>query len=489
MNPPFTRKQLIGKEYRKILSRNFPEYKEYESKEQSLFGYFVFLSDRFLKPAGRMGFVLPSTSIRQGSSKGMRQLLRDKYDIDYIILSGHRMAFSEDAAFSEILIIAEKRPEKKKPKENIILATIRKKPTLENMSVVVSQLKDALVLSDNDKINRKIITTDFLDYRIGSIDELKNEDWLSLLPGQEKIGIELPESTIFSTFQKYLGQDKLIQGIRFEGSSDYVNVTNTLISNKREVGTRVNWLIIEENKNTIRVRSQKSGVEIDIPRSVLLPATRSPAGLDKMEIIEPPDYVVCNRFDNDELFWETDIPDFNKRNEHFKSRQGRLLLAGRNHIDIVSEGTHHLSFCTSENIVPTWSFWSFKIDNPDDAKILCLWLNSIFSMTHLYDKRITGTGIYIGWLKSDILNLIIPDPQKIPVKIKDDCLTLFNKIGHCQFPSLMSQLKNREKNRLLLDLSIARLFNVPKYNNEKEIIALYDEIINRFETLKEVHNE
>jgi type I restriction-modification system DNA methylase subunit len=127
MNPPFTRKQLIGKEYRRLLTSHFPEYAEYESKEQSLFGYFVFLADRFLRTGGRMGFVLPSTSIRQMSSRGMRRLIRDWYDLEYVILSGHRMAFSEDAAFNEILLVAKKRAPKEKPRKSFVLATIRSK--------------------------------------------------------------------------------------------------------------------------------------------------------------------------------------------------------------------------------------------------------------------------------------------------------------------------------------------------------------------------
>jgi len=145
MNPPFTRKQLIGKDYRKVLTSHFPEYADYESKEQSLFGYFVFLSDRFLKPGGRMGFVLPSTSIRQASSEGMRKLIRDRYDLEYLILSGHRMAFSEDAQFSEILLIARKRKPGVKPKESFILATIKERPSLDNITMLVSKLKDAFV--------------------------------------------------------------------------------------------------------------------------------------------------------------------------------------------------------------------------------------------------------------------------------------------------------------------------------------------------------
>ncbi|MHB8606450.1 MAG: HsdM family class I SAM-dependent methyltransferase, partial [Thermoplasmatota archaeon] len=185
MNPPFTRKQLIGKDYRVLLGSRFTDYAEYESREQSLFGYFVFLADRFLKPGGRMGFVLPTTAIRQGSSEGIRKLLRDRYDVEYLISSGHRMAFSEDAAFSEVLLIARKRPPKAKARDNFVVATVRTKPTLDNMAALVSRLKDALFASGKG-VESGLLSSPEVDVRIAETSELKASDWLPLLPGEEK---------------------------------------------------------------------------------------------------------------------------------------------------------------------------------------------------------------------------------------------------------------------------------------------------------------
>lgn len=206
MNPPFTRKQLIGKEYRKILTSHFPEYAEYQSKEQSLFGYFVFLSDRFLRPGGRMGFVLPSTSIRQVSSEGTRKLLRDRYDIEFIILSGHRIAFSEDAAFNEILLVARKRKKGAKPKESFVLATVKEAPSLENIAAIVSKLKDAQTLADSSfAVKRDVLHSAEIDIKIGLRLDLDSSDWLSLLPGEEKITIDVSTNPNFVPLNDIIG--------------------------------------------------------------------------------------------------------------------------------------------------------------------------------------------------------------------------------------------------------------------------------------------
>lgn len=489
MNPPFTRKQLIGKDYRRLLTDHFPDYTDYESKEQSLFGYFVFLADRFLRNGGRMGFVLPATSIRQMSSRGMRQLIRDRYDLEYIILSGHRMAFSEDAAFSEILLIAKKRPPKTRPKKSFVLATIRSKPTLDNMSLLVSQLKDAYSMTDSVVTPGSVSSKGDIDFKIVTTEELKTDDWLALLPGEENIGVDLSSSRYLVPLRTIAGDDGIIQGIRFEGSSDLVNVKNTLISRQREVGTRLNWVITEESADSFKVRNQATGAEVAIPKSALMAATRSPSGQETMAIYEPPDYAVYGRFSNDDAFWDDPKPDelVQRRRIHLDSRMGRLLIAGRNHVGVTSDSTHFIAFFSHNPIVPTWSFWSVRYGNPDDARIACLWMNSIFALTHLYDKRIAGTGAYVGWLKADLLDFPVPDTASLPGTTKKKLLQLFDELGKKPFPSLLSQLKQREPGRLRLDKAISAALQLRGFEDEDAIKALYDVVAKKFETLRDVH--
>lgn len=489
MNPPFTRKQLIGKDYRRLLTDHFPDYTDYESKEQSLFGYFVFLADRFLRNGGRMGFVLPATSIRQMSSRGMRQLIRDRYDLEYIILSGHRMAFSEDAAFSEILLIAKKRTPMTRPKKSFVLATIRSKPTLDNMSMLVSQLKDAYSMADSATILGATSSKEDIDFKVITTEELETDDWLALLPGEENIGVDLSSSRHLTTLRAIVGDDGIIQGIRFEGSSDLVNVKNTLISRQREVGTRLNWVITEELADSFKARSQTTGAEVVIPRNALRPATRSPSGQNTMRISEPPDFAVCDRFSDDEAFWEDQNADalVARRGPHLNSREGRLLIAGRNHVGVTSDNTHFISFCSDDPVVPTWSFWSVRFGNPEDAKIVCLWMNSIFALTHLYDKRIAGTGAYIGWLKADLLDFPIPNLSSLKKSAKEKLLELFDELGNKPFPSLLSQLKNRSPDRIKLDMTVAGALELHNLENEQTIRKLYDLVTGKFEILRDVH--
>jgi hypothetical protein len=358
------------------------------------------------------------------------------------------------------------------------------------MSQLVSQLKDAYSRTSSASVPGQVWSNEVIDIRILDTKSLEADDWLTLLPGEEKISANLSSSRSFSPLQDVIGKEGIIQGIRFEGSSDHVNVKNTLISTKRGVGTRLNWMIVDETTEATRARSQTTGTEIEIPKRVLRPACRSPAGMPAMEITEPPDFAVEGRFEEDGPFLDDLNPDvvIAKRLAHFRSREGRVLLAGRNHIDLVSEGTHFLAFCSSEPLIPTWSFWSVRVGNSEDAKILCLWLNSIFAITHLYDIRISGTGIYVGWLKSDLLKLPVPDLSRMSISSRRKMLSLFDDLGRKPFRSLLEQLKNRVPERIELDRRVASGLGLESLAENEEILRLYDLVVEKLESLRETHS-
>src|SRR5207244_4098433 len=135
------------------------------------------------------------------------------------------------------------------------------------------------------------------------------------------------------------GSDGIIQGIRFEGTSEIVNVKDTIVSYPRELVSRVHWEIVAEKKKTVHVVSHRTGIELDIPRQALEPAVRTASGLGTMELVDPTVFAVVARFAQDDQFWADRDPNslLKRRRQHLESRKGRLLISGRNHIDLVSE--------------------------------------------------------------------------------------------------------------------------------------------------------
>lgn len=121
MNPPFTR-SVIGN----LLFGSFPEperqkmqsslkklvksHKLPASITAGLSPVFVALADRYLKPGGRMALVLPKALISGVAWEPTRELLRNKYLIEFLVVSHdpERWNFSESTSLSEILIVARK---------------------------------------------------------------------------------------------------------------------------------------------------------------------------------------------------------------------------------------------------------------------------------------------------------------------------------------------------------------------------------------------
>jgi len=116
MNPPFTRQERIPDWLKKDLPNRFESYRKYLDGQMGFGGYFVFLADRFLGPGGRIGFVLPSTVLRLNSYEGVRKMLIDRnFDVEYVITTDARSAFSESTAFREMLLVARKLEKNEKP--------------------------------------------------------------------------------------------------------------------------------------------------------------------------------------------------------------------------------------------------------------------------------------------------------------------------------------------------------------------------------------
>jgi hypothetical protein len=144
MNPPFTRQESIPDWLKKDLPNRFSEYDKYLHGQMGFGGYFIFLADRFLKPGGRIGFVLPSTVLRLQSYEGVRQILIDKnYDLEYVITTDARSAFSESTAFREILLIAREMKPGEKPHATKFVNLKVLPSTVEQANQIAGEIENA----------------------------------------------------------------------------------------------------------------------------------------------------------------------------------------------------------------------------------------------------------------------------------------------------------------------------------------------------------
>jgi hypothetical protein len=163
MNPPFTRSVggnlLFGglpKEERRELQKYFADLLRKEDLsgigQAGLGAAFVFLADRYLAEGGRLGLVLPRAVLSGVSWSKVRELLLEKYQLEYVITSyetSNGWNFSENTNLSKVLLVAKKREGKGKSKEekerrHTFFVNLKKRPVNELESIHIgSKLKDA----------------------------------------------------------------------------------------------------------------------------------------------------------------------------------------------------------------------------------------------------------------------------------------------------------------------------------------------------------
>ena len=484
MNPPFTRKQHVKKNFRTMLTDRFDDYAGYTSKEQNLFGYFILLADRFLKEGGRMAMVLPATVLQQLSSAGVRRLLAERYSVEFIIKSGYRLAFSESTAFREILLVASKRTANERDRICVV-ATLEQMVTTENADALANLLgavDHAGHLSSSLRENAQT-----LGLRLAVTDQQtlrKSSDWGTLLPEHRVEGFVLPPSSNLAPLKDVA--KRVVQGIRFHEGSDRVDVKNTVVSKPRSVDVIMNWRVEKESSDSLEVMNVKTGARVKIPKTALRPTTRSPAGMETMEMIDPPDYIVIGRFRDDEPFWDDRSPDsiLRARLPHLESRESYLVAAGRNNVNLAAPGTHFLAFVSPVPIPPTWSFWSIKTDSIEEARLLALWWNSTFHLAQLMENQTEVGGTWLGWLRATLHRLLVLNPKALSPELKRELLETYEAWKSVRFPPLLDQLRNHFEGRLAIDRSVAKALGSSA--EDLGISALYDRLASRIEALRDV---
>ncbi|MEA2089233.1 MAG: N-6 DNA methylase, partial [Thermoproteota archaeon] len=180
MNPPFTRQERLPKAYKEKLSSRLSEYKDFIHGQLGLYGYFVLLADRFVRAGGRIALVLPATILRLQSAKGIRKLLTRDYQIENIITTWQRAAFSEGAQFREILLIANKLDEKQKKQglENLKCAIVKLNKLPQNMEEAREFTRHINSITRRSALNT-MYTSETMFGRIMSQKELRNaiDNW------------------------------------------------------------------------------------------------------------------------------------------------------------------------------------------------------------------------------------------------------------------------------------------------------------------------
>lgn len=474
MNPPFTRHERLPETYKEKLTTRFKDYSDYFSTQLGLHGYFMLLSDRFLKKGGRMAFVLPATTLRLRSFDGIKRLISEKYWLKYLVVNGSRSAFSESTQFREILLVTEKG----KVKGDTIIATINSMPanredalrfagyikSAEN-NEFVSTLKDsqANVL---ENINRYL-----------GDDQSKGEELFSNI-AQETYKLK-PLNEVLEGHNA-----RTLRGIQvWKGDKIYAAKMFVLHSEKRALKEQDEWYLESESENHIVAKNRINGLHVEIPRIRIVRAMRRFSGIGRIDVTKELDYLIKNEFDRLNYFITgVGKADLVKWEKDLQNKSTNIIMVGR--FDISASGTRSLAYYSDDEFTPSQMFWLIKGLPSEEAKIFALFWNSSINLVQILSHKKETRGAFIQILAYSFKDFLVVDPSLLSPEARTKLIECFEEVSLEDLPSVLSRYETRTPVQIKIDRAIFEALEI-KFK-DTQLIELYDFIAGEIRKLKGV---
>jgi methylase of polypeptide subunit release factors len=485
MNPPFTRQERLPKEYKESLGRRFSDYSKYSHGQLGLWGYFLFLADKFVKEDGRIAFVLPATTLRVQSAMEVRKLLTDRYTVEHIITAWERAAFSESSQFREILLIARRNVKLKqafeKNQPDCIVTTLKSIPRDTCIAKQFSDEIKAFSVSNRASIQTK----DLSAYKVGQKGLKKLENMFDLIAVENfelvKLWLQIIERCPFkfNIVNKYLASEKgwIRESVRSRKGGS-VQSFFILSDKARGIKKKDVWVIEELSNTAITAKHRYFGDKLSIPLRSLDRGLRRPTAT--MEVTNNLDYIVAKKFDGIKEFSKisigTDEVSFMSLwQKYVKSRIGKLAIMRR--FDISAPGTTLLAFYSSTPFAAGVVMWAVDVPKDEDAKIVTLWLNCSVNILQVLLKRSETRGAFLEIGKYMLDEFSILDSRRLSKSDRVELLNIFEKFKFTIFPSILTQLKEgfNFKVRVEMDEAILKVLGFDE-NEIEEILKAFTQL-------------
>lgn len=505
MNPPFTRFQRIPPSFKKKLAERFGQarYREIIHGQLGLHGYFLLLADKFIAPGGRLAAVLPLTTISLEGFYGLIKLLLENYQIEHVIVSSGRAAFSENTSLREILLVARK--EAPVPETRTKFTFIHASP--EELTVEKArQIAESILKYDDNCEGDGEDTEDYyirMDSQANYARDVRDLYKNVVLHSPQLVKTEERIKRYFRKCKQYYklheaeaeGGWKISENPRGVEEKGYYALS--LLAPKdgaKAFKDHDVWLVESESQQILKVRHRFNGAEFRIPRNCVMPQFRRFSGQASIVLNEPRDYLIIRKFDEFEEFLKASaLADSDKqmdirsaiRNgdwEKFVIRNSARTFAFYRG-NVTAPNTNLMAVRSNE---PTFAgpggSWVFSEPQTHD-KLTALWLNTSIAFYHIFRDRKETEG---GFMELDkYVFRAMPSPRLDAVDIKKlDALE--SKLSRVEFPSLLEQFQTGFASRKELDLFFLDLAGVERKEAERFLDSLYETLAKELLRLKGV---
>lgn len=439
MNPPFSRQESIARfspGYKDKLENRFARRKNQLHGKMSYCSYFFFLADKFLEQGGRMAVVCPATVLNKESDQGVREMLVEEYNVEYIFAREDAPNYSEDTDLREVLIVARKGRNDGGEKSTAFVSH-------NGLDIDAG---DVMAKAESTEVGETTYDDDYTVQRI-SLEDLNINNLFApfsvtkpeLFDSWERVAAGLSLTTL----------DSLDVGrIRGIGSAGYgvmhVHPEASINDpNAHKFGDRDVYVTEQENDDSVVAKHRHTGETFIIPRDHLVPNLRRYSGRQRVNLSDIPEYAILdddwsggNRYMS--LTDEPTIPD--KWSERVRSRMGHISLVRR--VDLTAPGTHHLAYYSDDKRLYPDMMWVLPEANKEEAKLLTAWFDSTFGWLQSIFDRIETRGGWIEW------HGYIVDKYRVPILSsfaadgdqRKELICTFDAMKDVDSPSLVRQL-------------------------------------------------
>ena len=489
MNPPFTDRHKMESVYRGQLS-SFKNLENICGSSVDFWGYFVALAHLLVKGGGVIGAVIPLSVARGKTSKTIRYFLINNYHIKYLI-KPYDLAWSEGAAFGDIILIAEKTPKEDDLTSIIFFKKSHRDMTSEEASEIVDKIRKSKLVAgqiisreafDILPVDKKTLekNKDSLMYLLGGRDFENREELKNFTNAVAKKADNKLAYMRSRDIQVGFGVDK-------EGVADLIFITRAT-EDKSRTG-RAMLILDGENKDEVVAKIKGTDIKITINREKVLPALRTITSINKLSLNGSHDYFIKGNYEGFKTVYN--LSKWNK-NRKFDWDWVKSRLPELSHVVLVekanpfSPNTSLLSVYSDKGIITPHVFWIFKNLDKNDSKIMSMFLNSIVFLVQYFLLKSETTGQTSHILKEDLILTKIINVKELPDNVKEEMMKTFAEIKDTEFPSILEQIESKFDYRIKLDTMVLQALGFSKSEINDLLPKIYDALLKEIKTGKKV---
>ena len=481
MNPPFVRSVggnlLFGsvpeperKEMQKKLQQLVQQRNVLASSTAGLGSVFVAIGDRYIKPGGRIALVLPKALLSGVAWDKTRELLRQKYRVEYIVASHdpERWNFSESTDLSEVLLVAQKiaglSPSSKLDTEVTAETRFPTESGLEEGASPASGVVTAINLTRNPMTAFEALAVDYAT-RPAAPDLETGQGALPVTIGNQKVGeaVALPWDTLKD---QYLW----ILPCAF-AQSDLIRAAYHLLRGKLWLPGHgiVGQLPLCPLKELGTLGPDRRDIHDGFTLSKSPTAYPSFWGHDAKSVLtlaqKPNQHLspLSKAKANRPL----------RKLEHLAPLAGKVLLAERLRLNTQRLAAVRLNEPVLSNM---WWTFAFKENGrsrtpcrADCEKALTLWLNSTLGLLSLLANREETEGAWVDFKKPVLANYSVLDVRALSPEQQNALVAAYDDVANDAlqpFPTM-----NSDTVRAAIDAAIAKALGLPDFSILRTLLA------------------